>query len=478
MWLVVAWSPSSISNFCRSDRAEPESPRHTPLPRQTQAARAMLRVIASLTGRRALASSSRIPRAGFASEDTPWRTVRYAAFERVGEGFRPARGPLEGEPTRDGPATDGDTSLASRARARGDCEKVVAVADCGHGVGRALVSALLEFPECRMVVAGATPSSELTTSLHMQHWAECDAMQLDVSRVDLADDAEVKAWKDRVEFTFGVPDVLITNCGELPSYWKLNYEAAETFCPNDNEVVVGGCRPLQDSTLHADANAWDDDTGDASSPSSSSSSSPPPPPTPVRPARVWETRAIDWSRMMNDVKGVSALVRHFTPAMVARGSGIVVNVTHVLDPPGGAEVAAYQASRAAISALTRCLSHEIARDLEVSATSRVIAVELNPGTLRGLRHEDPEADVGPLHRAHGDEAAQDWAHAAVPFVMNLTREVSGASLAVPGFGGGERERAASKARGAAGSIGGVAPGHVAPEGTTPARRLDLVRDFE
>ena len=371
--------------------------------------------------------------------DRPIRRVRAR-----GRGLPPRAGALEGEPTRDGPATDGDTSLASRARARGDCEKVVAVADCGHGVGRALVSALLEFPECRMVVAGATPSSELTTSLHMQHWAECDAMQLDVSRVDLADDAEVKAWKDRVEFTFGVPDVLITNCGELPSYWKLNYEAAETFCPNDNEVVVGGCRPLQDSTLHADANAWDDDTGDASSPSSSSSSSPPPTPTPVRPARVWETRAIDWSRMMNDVKGVSALVRHFTPAMVARGSGIVVNVTHVLDPPGGAEVAAYQASRAAISALTRCLSHEIARDLEVSATSRVIAVELNPGTLRGLRHEDPEADVGPLHRAHGDEAAQDWAHAAVPFVMNLTREVSGASLAVPGFGGGERERAASK----------------------------------
>ena len=426
------------------------------LPRQTHdAARAMLRVIASLTGRRALASSSRIPRAGFASEDTPWRTVRYAAFERVGEGFRPAR-PLEEEPTRDRPATEGDTSLASRARARGDCEKVVAVADCGHGVGRALVSALLEFPECRMVVAGATPSSELTTSLHMQHWAECDAMQLDVERVDLADDAEVKAWKDRVEFTFGVPDVLITNCGELPSYWKLNYEAAEAFCPNDNEVVVGGCRPLEDSTLHADANAWDDDTGDA-----------PPPPTPVRPARVWETRAIDWSRMMNDVKGVSALVRHFTPAMVARGSGIVVNVTHVLDPPGGAEVAAYQASRAAISAMTRCLSYEIARDLEVSATSRMIAVELDPGTLRGLRHEDPEADVGPLHRAHGDEAAQDWAHAAVPFVMSLTREVSGASLMVPGFGGG-----------AAGGIGGRAPGHVVPEGTPPAQGMDLVRDFE
>ena len=287
MWLVVALNPPSGSNFYRSDRPDTKAPvRHTPLPRQTHdAARAMLRVIASLTGRRALASSSRIPARGvqlrrYPVADRPIRRVRAR-----GRGSRPAR-PLEEEPTRDRPATEGDTSLASRARARGDCEKVVAVADCGHGVGRALVSALLEFPECRMVVAGATPSSELTTSLHMQHWAECDAMQLDVSRVNLADDAEVKAWKDRVEFTFGVPDVLITNCGELPSYWKLNYEAAEAFCPNDNEVVVGGCRPLEDSTLHADANAWDDDTGDA----------PPTTTTIVRPARVWETRAIDWSR--------------------------------------------------------------------------------------------------------------------------------------------------------------------------------------
>ena len=386
MWLVVASYPSSISNFYRSDRPDTKAPvRHAPSETNTRRrARACFASSPPSPGDARSPRRRASPARGSASEDTPWRTVRYAAFERVGEGFRPAR-PLEEEPTRDRPATEGDTSLASRARARGDCEKVVAVADCGHGVGRALVSALLEFPECRMVVAGATPSSELTTSLHMQHWAECDAMQLDVSRVDLADDAEVKAWKDRVEFTFGVPDVLITNCGELPSYWKLNYEAAEAFCPNDNEVVVGGCRPLEDSTLHADANAWDDDTGDAPPPSST---------TIVRPARVWETRAIDWSRMMNDVKGVSALVRHFTPAMVARGSGIVVNVTHVLDPPGGAEVAAYQASRAAISALTRCLSYEIARDLEVSATSRMIAVELDPGRFGDCDTRTPRRTSG------------------------------------------------------------------------------------
>ena len=51
--------------------------------------RAMLRVIASLTGRRTLASSTRILRAGFASDDSARDAPRYATFERVGEGFRP-----------------------------------------------------------------------------------------------------------------------------------------------------------------------------------------------------------------------------------------------------------------------------------------------------------------------------------------------------------------------------------------------------
>jgi hypothetical protein len=43
------------------------------------------------------------------------------------------------------------------------------------------------------------------------------------------------------------------------------------------------------------------------------------------------------------------------------------------------------------------------------------------------------ADVGPLHKTHGDERAADWARAAVPFVLRMTHEVAGETLTVPGF---------------------------------------------
>jgi NAD(P)-dependent dehydrogenase (short-subunit alcohol dehydrogenase family) len=57
----------------------------------------------------------------------------------------------------------------------------------------------------------------------------------------------------------------------------------------------------------------------------------------------------------------------------------VINITHVLDPPSGADVSAYRASRAAVSALTRTLAAEL--------PSPMIAVELDPGVLLGLLSE-------------------------------------------------------------------------------------------
>lgn len=71
------------------------------------------------------------------------------------------------------------------------------------------------------------------------------------------------------------------------------------------------------------------------------------------------------------------VARHYS--RVARGSGTVINITHVLDPPSGADVSAYQASRAAVSALTRRLAAEL--------PSPMTAVELDPGELLGLMTE-------------------------------------------------------------------------------------------
>ena len=55
------------------------------------------------------------------------------------------------------------------------------------------------------------------------------------------------------------------------------------------------------------------------------------------------------------------------------------------------------------------------------------------GPIPGLATERDGADVGPLHKAHGDERAADWARAAVPFVLRMTHEEAGETLRVPGF---------------------------------------------
>ena len=256
-------------------------------------------------------------------------------FVVCGEGFAPRN-------ARRRVASTDASSDGAHAR---ECRKVVVLADAGHGVGRALLSTLLDFPDCKLVVAAASPSEELCQVLRYQHWAECEALQLDVARVNLGDDDEVRAWRDRVEFTHGVPDVLVTNCGGMPSYWKTNYQSPtdpikptsnrptkfllrpspSDACNLDEAAVVGGCRP------------GGVDVGGVEAVS----------------ARVWETRAADWSRMMNDIKGVSNVLRRFLPSMVARGDGAVVNVTHVLDPAEACMVAPYRSARAAVAELTR-----------------------------------------------------------------------------------------------------------------------------
>merc|ERR1712137_548810 len=129
--------------------------------------------------------------------------------------------------------------------------------------------------------------------------------------------------------------------------------------------------------------------------------------------------------MMNDVRGVSNVLRHFLPSMIKRGSGTIVNVTHVIDPPSGSQMSPYRASRSAITSLTSCLAEELPMDM--------IAVELDPGTIRGLDSDAVDADTGPLHKIHGDEMAHTWAKAAVPFILCLTPEVSGCTLHVPGY---------------------------------------------
>ena len=339
------------------------------------------------------------------------------------------------------------------------CSKTVVLADAGHGVGRALLASLLAYPDCRLTVAAATPSADLVASLRNQHWQECEALQCEVSRVDLGDDADVARWRERVLFTHGTPDVVIANVGCMPLRWLRAYgDAASGADAASGEKKKSGEKSGDDET---DASADLDRFA------------------------AWRTEPADWSRLLNDVKGVGNVVRQFLPAMVQAAreeaseafsrkrldrsgktneedlpSRAFAIVSHVIDPPAGATLAPYEASHAALAAVTRALAADLRnvtseldekrQNVLLDATEKkkkarkalvipyggsggVVAAHVDPGSIRGLALERDGADVGPLHKTHGDERAADWARAAVPFVLRMTHEVAGETLTVPGF---------------------------------------------
>lgn len=378
------------------------------------------------------------------------RSSRFASsFVPFGEGF------VSKETASRAFASSGDRP-GGRVRA---CSKTVVLADAGHGVGRALLASLLAYPDCRLTVAAATPSADLVASLRNQHWQECEALQCEVSRVDLGDDADVARWRERVLFTHGTPDVVIANVGCMPLRWLRAYgDAASGADAASGEKKKSGEKSGDDET---DASADLDRFA------------------------AWRTEPADWSRLLNDVKGVGNVVRQFLPAMVQAAreeaseafsrkrldrsaktneedlpSRAFAIVSHVVDPPAGATLAPYEASHAALAAVTRALAADlrnVASELDekqqnvfLDATGKkkkarkalvipyggsggVVAAHIDPGSIRGLALERDGADVGPLHKTHGDERAADWARAAVPFVLRMTHEVAGETLTVPGF---------------------------------------------
>ena len=369
-----------------------------------------------------------------------------SSFVPCGEGFAPEG--FQGDGSR--------TSKKTSTGADKECAKTVVLADVGHGIGRALLAALLEYPDCRLTVAAATPSADLVQSLRNQHWNECDALQCSVEQVDLGDDADVARWRDKITFTHGTPDIVIANVGCMPTKWVIDY--------GESLSSEGSTREYKYA--------------------------------------AWTTKPSDWSRMLNDVKGVACVARQFLPSMVEdalhdmqsqqfdasmypkhevieKASGEVsditieqspfkvrlatrkfVTVSHVIEPPTCEFLAPYQCSYAALAAVTRTIAYDLTHALDVSDTKKsdkrpntssvsrktrkkqksnpfvgggVVAIQIDPGALPGLALEGDGADLGPLHKTHGDERAKDWAHACVPFLLGVTREVTGEVLHVPGF---------------------------------------------
>jgi NAD(P)-dependent dehydrogenase (short-subunit alcohol dehydrogenase family) len=137
-------------------------------------------------------------------------------------------------------------------------------------------------------------------------------------------------------------------------------------------------------------------------------------------ATLWEVPAAELDRVVDiNIKGVVNVIRHTVPAMIARGSGVIVNFSSEWGRSTSPEVAPYCATKWAIEGLTRALAQELPRGLA--------AIPLNPGII----------DTGMLRSCFGDAAGhypspREWAQTAVPFLLELGPKDNGKPMTVPG----------------------------------------------
>ena len=137
-------------------------------------------------------------------------------------------------------------------------------------------------------------------------------------------------------------------------------------------------------------------------------------------APLWKVPAADFDTLIDvNIKGVANVIRHFVPAMIKRGSGVIVNFSSGWGRSVDTDVAPYCASKWAIEGLTRALALEIPKGMA--------AVPLNPGII----------DTDMLRSGFGEAAGnylgpEDWAASAVPFLLKLGPKDNGKPLTAPG----------------------------------------------
>jgi NAD(P)-dependent dehydrogenase (short-subunit alcohol dehydrogenase family) len=172
--------------------------------------------------------------------------------------------------------------------------------------------------------------------------------------VDVVDDAAVAAWATTVEDTVGLPDLLLNNAA------LINHRA-----------------PL------------------------------------------WEVPADEFSSVLDvNVKGVVNVLRHFVPRMIARGSGVICNISSGWGQFSAPLVGPYCATKFAIEGLTGSLALEL--------PSGMAAIPLQPGII----HTEM------LDEAFGEGATQhwrpeQWIDVAAPFILGLGPQDNGKRLRIP-----------------------------------------------
>jgi len=136
------------------------------------------------------------------------------------------------------------------------------------------------------------------------------------------------------------------------------------------------------------------------------------------PAPLWEVDAGEFDAMIEvNIKGVFHVIKAFLPAMVRKGSGVIVNLSSGWGRSTAPGVAPYCATKYAIEGMTLALAQDLPRGMA--------AIPLNPGII----------DTDMLRQAWGAGASSfptpsAWAKKAVPFLLNLSEKDNGKPLSV------------------------------------------------
>ncbi|MEM6912108.1 MAG: SDR family NAD(P)-dependent oxidoreductase [Verrucomicrobiota bacterium] len=137
-----------------------------------------------------------------------------------------------------------------------------------------------------------------------------------------------------------------------------------------------------------------------------------------QPAPLWKVSEAEFSQVIDvNLKGVQRMIRLVVPSLIARGHGVVVNLSSGWGRSTSPEVAPYCATKFAIEGLSQALAQELPPGLA--------SIALNPGVI----------DTDMLRSAWGEGAAsypstEEWAKVAVPFVETLSASENGQSLTV------------------------------------------------
>jgi NAD(P)-dependent dehydrogenase (short-subunit alcohol dehydrogenase family) len=165
--------------------------------------------------------------------------------------------------------------------------KRIAITGISRGLGRAMAEGFIARGH---VVLGCARSAAAVDELRRRF-----APPHDFAVLDVACDAEVRAWAERLLADGGPPDLLVNNAAAINVNAPLWQVPAEEF-----------------------------------------------------------DRVIDVN-----IKGVANVIRHFVPAMVSRGRGAIVNFSSGWGRSVSPEVAPYCATKWAIEGLTQALAEEL-----------------------------------------------------------------------------------------------------------------------